>query len=264
MKQNRPGLRSVDIFNGEYAIEPYLVFTEFYMDRPIFGPHPHAGISVLTYILPDSKGSFINRDSRGDHSRIEPGGGHVTQAGAGIQHDEVPEKIGTECHGMQIWINHAAADRLVAPRALHADPGQIPTVTDGPATIRVVLGEHAGVSSPIPLVTKAQLLDVTLGSEGSVTLSAGTMCFVYVLTGQLLIEGQEVGAPSLVVYSTTGDAIQLNAATSGCNVLFGSGEPHNEPIVHGGPFVGTTVGEIAEMRRRFSQGEMGELLPQNP
>jgi quercetin 2,3-dioxygenase len=106
------GLRGVDIFAHSYPIEPFLVFTEFYMDKPVFGPHPHAGISVMTYMLPDSQGSFINRDSQGDFSFIEPGGMHIMQAGSGMHHDEFPKVTGVETHGFQIWINHSDKDRL--------------------------------------------------------------------------------------------------------------------------------------------------------
>ena len=63
-----PGLRAVNIMAQSHPIEPFLVFTEFWMDRPVFGPHPHAGISVMTYLLSDSKTGFLNRDSAGDRS----------------------------------------------------------------------------------------------------------------------------------------------------------------------------------------------------
>lgn len=96
------GLKGVDIMARDYPIEPFLVFTEYLMDAPVFGPHPHAGVSVMTYMLPDSKESFINRDSFGDFSEIEPGGLHITQAGKGIQHDEFPKVMGVETHGFQI------------------------------------------------------------------------------------------------------------------------------------------------------------------
>jgi hypothetical protein len=49
-KENAPGFRSIDIYHSKFDIEPFLVFTEFHMDRPIFGPHPHAGVSVMTYM----------------------------------------------------------------------------------------------------------------------------------------------------------------------------------------------------------------------
>jgi redox-sensitive bicupin YhaK (pirin superfamily) len=68
-----PGLSGVNVFAHHYPIEPVLVLTEFHMRKPVFGPHPHAGISVITYMLPGSEGSFINRDSRGDHSIIKTG-----------------------------------------------------------------------------------------------------------------------------------------------------------------------------------------------
>jgi len=42
-----PGLHGVNLFAHQYPIELFLVFTEFYMDRPVFGPHAHTGISVI-------------------------------------------------------------------------------------------------------------------------------------------------------------------------------------------------------------------------
>lgn len=129
-----PGLSGVTIFARDYPIEPFLVFTEYLMDRPVFGPHPHAGISVMTYMLPDSQDSFINRDSQGDFSIIEPGGLHITQAGSGIHHAEFPKTTGIETHGFQIWINHADKDRLVPPKALHAKAHEIAEMTTDDCT----------------------------------------------------------------------------------------------------------------------------------
>lgn len=65
------------------AIGPCLVLSDFQMPQPFFPPHPHAGFSVMTYMFPDSAGAFIYRDSLGDHSRIEPGALHWSQAAAG-------------------------------------------------------------------------------------------------------------------------------------------------------------------------------------
>jgi quercetin 2,3-dioxygenase len=258
-KQNAPGFRSVDIFNGAFEIEPYLVFTEFYMDRPIFGPHPHAGMSVLTYMLPDSPGGFINRDSQGDRSQIEPGGAHVTQAGAGILHDEVPEHTGTGCHGMQIWINHADADRLAPARSLHASASEIPEVRASGVSVRVVLGQYEGAASPMVPVTRTLLLDVTLEPGAVFTLPVTPTCFVYLLQGEIELDNGQALAQTLIVYDKTGDLVQLRAGDKPANFLLASGIPHEEPIVHGGPFVGTTQEQISEMRRRFARGEMGVL-----
>lgn len=259
-QQSAAGLRSIDRFSRDLPIEPFLVFTEFEMDRPVFGPHPHAGMSVLTYVLPDSAGGFLNRDSFGDHSRIEPGGAHATQAGAGIMHDEVPLVTGTICHGMQIWINHSVANRFVPPAALHAAPDAIPTVSLDAGSLRVVLGEFRGVRSPIRLVTDVMLFDVTLPAFASVSLDAPAMACAHLFSGSLASD-QAINAHDMVLFAGTTDSVQLTAGPSGAHLLFAAGTPHDEPIAFGGPFVGTTEADLRDLRLRFSRGQMGALAP---
>lgn len=158
--QDFPGLRGVNMMARQFPIEPFLVITEFRMEKPVFGPHPHAGISVLTYMLPDSEGGFINRDSKGDFSTIGPGAVHITQAGSGMHHDEFPQVPGVECHGFQIWINHAKADRFVEPLAKHADAVEIPVVEQPGAQIRVILGQYEGIPAKNEVLTRVDLLHV--------------------------------------------------------------------------------------------------------
>lgn len=122
-------------------IDPFLVLSDFEMPQPFFPPHPHAGFSVMTYMFPDSVGAFINRDSLGDHSRIEPGALHWTQAARGIQHEEVPETPGVRCHGLQMWVNLAAAHKLADPGAAHVSAAAVPELRPAPgALVRVVAG----------------------------------------------------------------------------------------------------------------------------
>jgi hypothetical protein len=260
-KQSENSLRSVDLFHSEFGFEPFLVFTEFHMDRPVFGPHPHAGVSVMTYMLPDSSGSFLNRDSLGDHSIIEPGGVHVTQAGSGIKHDEVPAITGTDCHGFQIWINHADEDRLVAPKAFHAFAKDIPEYKTDSVLLRVVQGEYAGLKSTIELVTKTTLFDITLSPNNSIELDAMEMSFVYLLSGSLTIDKEVAAGRSIITFQKTGSMVSVSTTDQSANFLFVSGTPHHEPIVYGGPFVMTTQEQMMETQRRLQRGEMGILKP---
>jgi quercetin 2,3-dioxygenase len=261
LKQNALGFSSVDNFNHELPIEPFLVFTEFHMSRPIFGPHPHAGVSVMTYMLPTSEGSFLNRDSHGDHSIIEPGGMHVTQAGSGIKHDEVPTIVGVDCHGFQIWINHADRDRLVAPRAYHAFAKDIKEYADDQMNVRVLQGEYKGLTAPFELVTKVVLLDVKLQPGATIDLSAMPMAFLYGLGGEGLLSGAKIEQNALVLLSDDGDRVQVTASERGLHFLFASGTPHQEPIVYGGPYVMTTDEQLSETKIRYAKGEMGILDP---
>lgn len=98
---NGRGFTSYGLFDQLGSLDPFINLTDFRMLLPYFPAHPHAGFSVMTYMFEDSGGAFINRDSYGDHSRIEPGALHWTQAGRGNQHEEVPEVPGEDCHGLQ-------------------------------------------------------------------------------------------------------------------------------------------------------------------
>lgn len=256
-----PGLNAVNITARDYPIEPFLVFTEFRMDRPVFGPHPHAGISVLTYMLPDSKTGFINRDSSGDHSRMEPGGLHITQAGRGIHHDEFPEETGVTAHGFQIWINHADKDRLSEPKAMHAAAKEVPEVETGDYRVRIVHGSFEGKTPEYKLLTAVTLLHVFLNAGKSIVLPAGEMAFVYGLSGSGASGGTIFSAQNLLNFDTNSGSVEIEAGDKGCELMFGTGTPLREPITYGGPFVATTPEQLAEIRRRYGRGEMGHLLP---
>lgn len=258
-QQQFPGLNGVNIFASEYPIEPFLVFTEYYMDRQVFGPHPHAGISVMTYMLPDSKESFINRDSNGDFSFIEPGGLHITQAGSGIHHDEFPKKPGYETHGFQIWINHSAENRMVPPKAMHASPADIPAVTTNDFTVRVLHGSFEGKTPVYKMVTDVTLLHIYLQPGKQIIMDAHEMTFVYGLNGSAVTNGAAVSGQTLIVYETGGNKIMIEAGGEGFECMLGTAMPLNEQITYGGPFVMTTPQQMEETRQRYAAGLMGKL-----
>ena len=260
-KQAFPGLKGVDIMAHSYPIEPFLVFTEFLMEQPVFGPHPHAGISVMTYMLPDSKESFINRDSQGDFSFIEPGGMHIMQAGSGMHHDEFPKVTGKETHGFQIWINHSDKNRFVTPKSMHASAKQVTEKTTADYKVRIVHGEFEGIKPNYEMVTAVNLFHIFLHPNKSITLEALPMAFAYGLKGSGKSEGETIQAQTLLNYSLDGAQVTINASDEGLELMFATGTPHNEPITYGGPFVMTTKEQMMETQSRYANGEMGNLEP---
>lgn len=260
-KQAFPGLKGVDIMAHAHPIEPFLVFTEFRMNRPVFGPHPHAGISVMTYMLPDSNEGFINRDSQGDFSFIEPGGIHIMQAGSGMHHDEFPKTTGNETHGFQIWINHSDQNRLVEPKSMHASASEIPVKSTENFTLRVVHGTFEDLSTPYQMVTAVNLYHVFLKPNSSIRLAALPMAFVYGLNGKGTSDGETINGQTLVNYALVGDQIEVSTAEEGLEFMFATGTPHNETITYGGPFVMTTQEQMRATQKRYANGEMGILEP---
>lgn len=212
-------------------------------------------------MLPDSKGSFINRDSQGDFSIIEPGGLHITQAGSGIHHDEFPSVNGVEAHGFQIWINHSSENRWVAPKAMHAASSQIPEIVSNDHVVRIIHGEFNNTAANIKMVTAVNLIHVFLRPFKSITLDAKEMAFSYGLKGKGLTDGKAIGPQLLVNYDVSGNSVAVQASDEELEFMFGTASPLHEPITYGGPFVMTTTEQMYEARRRYAKGEMGRLEP---
>ncbi|MES2826503.1 MAG: pirin-like C-terminal cupin domain-containing protein [Bacteroidota bacterium] len=257
--QQMPGFRATGVMHSEFETDPFLIFGEFYNDRSVFGPHPHAGVSVMTYILPDSIGSFLNRDSLGDRSIIDPGGMHVSQTGTGIFHDELPETVGIECHAFQIWINHSEKDRFAEPKSFHLSSKEVPVWLNDNMSLRVLLGSYQTLISPVELLTQTLLFDVTLQANSSVEFHTQQMAFVYLISGGIHIDGQEVNARGVVTFEEKGDKIMISTADEPANFMLASGTPFKEPMVNGGHFVMTTQKQMQATSARLQRGEMGHL-----
>lgn len=257
-----------NLFDQLGSLDPFINLDDFRMAQPFFGPHPHAGFSVMTYMFEDSPGAFVNRDSLGDHSRIAPGGLHWTQAGRGVQHEEVPEIPGVEGHGLQMWVDHAAADRLVPPGSHHVEPADVPEVQPAPGVrVRVLVGAFAGVAAPFVPVPRITLLDVHLDAGAVVEVPAPSAHRALVLlvagSGDAgPVEGAApLGAHDAATFAQDGERIVLRAGPAGVHALVGHGAPLGGPTLFGGPFVMSSPEQLADAARRYRAGEMGRLDP---
>lgn len=251
----------------ELPLDPFISLDDFLMSEPTFPPHPHAGFSAVTYMFEDSAGAFINRDSLGDRSRIDPGSLHWTQAGSGMMHEEIPEVRGAVCHGMQMFVNLRSDHKGATPRAFHVAATEVPEVSPSAgARVRVLAGRFAEQSSPLlELLTPILLLDVHLapGARVSIPVDAGWTAFLLCLSGAGLTGPSEkkraVAAHEALGFLDDGDRLALTAGEAGLHVLVGGGRPLAEPIVFGGPFVGNTRAEVEAAYARYQRGEMGRL-----
>ncbi|MEZ6187387.1 MAG: pirin family protein [Planctomycetota bacterium] len=257
------GFQSAGIRHGREAnLDPFLNVDLFRMSQPTFPPHPHAGFSAVTYMLPESPGAFVNRDSFGDHSRIRPGSVHWTQAGAGMMHEEVPESPGTECRGFQIFVD--LKNKAAEPRAFHAAVEEIPSLSNQGATVRVVAGEHAGRCSPLTdLQTPVTLLDVSLDPGAKVELEvARANTFVFSIGGVAACAGVTLSGLGVLLLGRSHDSIELEAgpAHPWRGAVF-AGLPLEQPVMWSGPFAMTSAAELEAAVQRYRRGAMGQLTP---
>ena len=93
--------------------------------------HPHRGFETVTYMI---DGTFQHQDSHGGGGVIANGATQWMTAGGGILHIETPPEqlvvSGGLFHGVQLWVNLPAKDKMVAPRYQNLDADLV-SVADG-------------------------------------------------------------------------------------------------------------------------------------
>jgi redox-sensitive bicupin YhaK (pirin superfamily) len=253
-------------------MDPFLGIDSYVMPQPFFPPHPHAGMSAVTLMLPEAEGGFTNRDSLGDLSEIRPGDLHWTQAGSGMMHEEIPSQPGKAARGMQVFVNLARKDKQSAPKAFHIKHELMPSVQlNDNASLRVVAGHYANQASPISNEsewhTQVNMLDISLQANAQATIQidpSHNVMFV-MRSGSLVVNDETLFANEqhgyAVFYEPGQTSIDLNSGIESLRGVLFSGKPLNEPVVSKGPFTGNTADDITAYIRRFQNGEMGRLSP---
>src|SRR3989442_6847210 len=100
--------------------------------------HPHRGFETVTYII---DGIFDHQDSNGGGGTITNGDTQWMTAGSGLLHIEAPPESlvmsGGLFHGLQLWVNLPAKDKMMAPRYQDIRGGtvQLLSTADGGALL---------------------------------------------------------------------------------------------------------------------------------
>ena len=264
-RSHAPGFRSVSMRSEpSFDLDPFLNVDFFVMSEPTFPPHPHAGFSAVTYLLPESRGSFRNRDSLGDTSTIGPGAIHWTQAGAGMMHEEIPSTPGVEGTGFQIFVNLPAAQKGIAPRAFHADATHVPVVSLDGSLVRVLAGAFGGTEGALGpgLALVPDLLDLTIdaGKTLEVPIVRDRRAWMFVISGEAKVGPRTLAANEAVLFADGPGVVRIEAQSRTRAMLF-AGDPLRQPVVWHGPFSMTDEREAREAVERYRGGEMGQLAP---
>ena len=243
-------------------LDPFLLLDDIHSENPEdytagFPWHPHRGIETVTYVL---HGDVEHGDSIGNRGGIGDGDVQWMTAGSGIVHQEMPQPIGGDMRGLQLWVNLPASMKMMDPRYRDIKAGTIPVVTQEPGIrVRVVAGEYGGESGPMEdLVQSPTYLDVTLsaGKRFEHSFEPGHTVFAYTLSGNGNFSpeaGKHVGEETVVLYGT-GDRVVITAGQDGLRFLLISGQPIGEPVAWRGPIVMNTEEELHEAFREYRDG----------
>src|SRR5579862_1633154 len=112
------------------------------------GPHPHIGLSTLTYVF---DGESVHRDSTGAVQVIRPGDVNLMTAGRGVVHSERPDPAwrahGGSFDAVQIWLALPLADEDGEPHFEHFARAAMPEVAPAPGVRgRVLAGTAFGAT----------------------------------------------------------------------------------------------------------------------
>ena len=233
--------------------------------------HPHRGFETVTYMI---DGVFEHRDSNGGGGVITNGDTQWMTAGAGILHiDTPPEWLVTSgglFHGLQLWVNLPARDKMIAPRYqdIRGQSVALLSSPDGGALVRLIAGDLDGHRGPGATYTPITIVHATIqpGAEVDLPWRADFNALVYVLSGAGYVGGERrpIGMGQLAVLDA-GDAIRIGAdraqdsRTPALDVYIMGGQPIREPVAQYGPFVMNTRDELVQAFEDFKAGRLGSV-----
>jgi redox-sensitive bicupin YhaK (pirin superfamily) len=234
--------------------------------------HPHRGFETVTYMI---DGAFEHQDSTGGGGLITNGSTQWMTAGAGILHIERPPELlvqkGGMFHGVQLWVNLPAANKMLPPRYQDLEAADVGLIAsdDGASLVRIIAGELDGVSGPGNTFTPITYLHATIppGSRLTLPWRPEFNALVYALNGDGLAGAEriEVEEGDLALFGP-GQALVIEAAAhqpghsvAGWDVLVLGGLPIGEPVARYGPFVMNTRDEIVQAVEDFRAGRLGVI-----
>lgn len=252
-----PAFFTKSLRSGTIPMGHILNVDHFQMSEATFPPHPHAGFSAVTWMLPWSSGAFVNRDSRGDRSRIAPGGLHWTLAGSGMLHEEIPEISGALCEGLQIFVKLPKDLETTSPRTFHFEPNEVPRATFEGGQAWVLVGRLGDVESPIPAYGGVMMAHVQVNGRVVLDVPSRGQAFAVVLRGHGRI-GNEVANPH-EAFPIDGPTMTVEG--DDLDIFIAWSHAMNGEAIFRGPFCMFQPAHLAQAAADFGAGKMGQLAP---
>jgi redox-sensitive bicupin YhaK (pirin superfamily) len=226
------------------------------------GPHPHAGIETVTYLL---SGKNRHRDSAGHVGIVGAGGAQWMTSGRGIIHAEAPladNEAEMTMHGIQLWTTLPRALKQMTPRYQRIDASAIPEVVITGGNVRVVAGEFDSRKGPAENLMPLLLWHVSLEAGGRfhAQIPAGFELAAYLISGSAAFGDQRATIGQLAIFEVAGGDIEFsNTDDATLDVLLLGGAPAEGPLVFHGPFVMNSVEQVRQAERAYHAGQMGAL-----
>ncbi|MER7705194.1 pirin family protein [Kitasatospora sp. NPDC097605] len=233
--------------------------------------HPHRGFETVTYII---DGTFIHQDSHGGGGTITDGDTQWMTAGSGLLHIESPPESlvmsGGLFHGLQLWVNLPASDKMIAPKYQDIRGGSVKLLSteDGGALLRVIAGEVDGHQGPGTTFTPITMIHASISPGAQLTLpwrpDFNALAYGLAGNGSAGPEHRPFHRGQAVVFGD-GDSLTIRADEKqdsrdpNFEVVLLGGLPIREPVAWYGPFVMNSHRELQQAMEDFQAGRLGTV-----
>ena len=204
-------------------LDPFIRVDHFYILGGGYAKQVHHGFEGLLYLF---SGSVKHEDSVGNFFNIEAGGGELFNTGQGLIHAEIAEQ---KAHGIRIWIDLPSGLKYMNPEYLGFSADDIPVARNASIMERCIVGKN----SPVKPQTNMDMLDVVMGKKSvyKYDIPDGYNGFLYVVVGQVKVNGREINASETFYFKDDANTRALSILThQGARVLICFGEPHGNEI----------------------------------
>lgn len=168
-------------------------------------PHPHIGLSTLTYLF---HGEIMHRDSVGSVQPVRPGEVNWMTAGRGITHSERFERArreGDHMDGIQTWIALPEEFEECDPAFDHIPASGLPRFGDDGVEGRLIAGAAFGMRSEVPVFSSLFYVHWIVPAGARVEMPDGfAERAAYVAGGLVEIDGQPFHHGQMIVFRAGG------------------------------------------------------------
>jgi redox-sensitive bicupin YhaK (pirin superfamily) len=250
------------IQTGYRQSDPFILLMDDMLDKkdekPVGGPHPHAGFETVSLLLEGEMGDGAHKMKAGDFQ--------IMTAGSGVVHTEtIARKV--KMRLMQLWLNLPKDKRRTTPKLQHLSLKDVPIVSENGLNIKVYSGSFAGATSPVSNYVPLILADIQMQAGRSTLQSIPSLftTFLYVLEGSVkaghdnqIIDQNQVGWLDRYTDNTSSE-ISLTAGDTGTRFLLYSAQPQGDRIVSRGPFIADNDEDISRLYSEYRQGKMNDI-----
>ena len=220
--------------------------------------HPHIGLATITFLF---EGEILHRDSLGYVQAIRPGEINWMTAGKGIVHSEKvsPELLasGQKLHGLQTWVALPIEHEETEPRFEHYSADGIPVLDQKGAKITVVIGTAYGKTSPVKAASETLYVEIKLEPGASINLPEAEELGVYVISGNIKLDGQAISGGVLAVLKN-GASASVSAA-GGAHLMICGGDTLEGDRIVWWNFVCSSRERLEQAKRDWKAGNFDDV-----